>query len=78
MRLQIQVPKSCKAEAMDLLEKLQADVESRDFSSSQVGTHKPSYHLQHNSRQHASIVDESMTMCCNKLRACNGCDERDL
>lgn len=37
MRLQIQVPKSCKAEAMDLLEKLQADVESRDFSSSQVG-----------------------------------------
>jgi hypothetical protein len=38
MRLQIQVPKSCKAEAMDLLEKLQADVESRDFSSSQVGS----------------------------------------
>lgn len=38
MRLQIQVPKSCKAEAMELLEKLQADVESRDFSSSQVGT----------------------------------------
>ncbi len=37
MRLQIQVSKSCKAEAMDLLEKLQADVESRDFSSSQVG-----------------------------------------
>lgn len=36
MRLQIQVPKSCKAEAMDLLEKLQADVESRDFSSSQM------------------------------------------
>ncbi len=38
MRLQIQVGKSCKAEAVDLLEKLQADVESRDFSSSQVGS----------------------------------------
>lgn len=40
MRLQIQVGKSCKAEAMDLLEKLQADVESRDFSSSQVGSQR--------------------------------------
>ena len=36
MRLQIQVPKSCKAEAMELLEKLEAEVETRDFSTSQV------------------------------------------
>lgn len=36
MRLQIQVPKSCKAEAIELLEKLEAEVETRDFSTSQV------------------------------------------
>lgn len=36
MRLQIQVPKSCKAEANELLEKLEAEIETRDFSTSQV------------------------------------------
>ena len=36
MRLQIQVPKSCKAEAMELLAKLEAEVETKDFSASQV------------------------------------------
>ena len=39
MRLQIQVPKSCKSEALELLDKLHAEVESRDFSSSQVSQH---------------------------------------
>ena len=36
MRLQIQVPKSCKAEVMELLNKLEAEVETRDFTTSQV------------------------------------------
>lgn len=36
MRLQIQVPQSCKAEAIELLAKLEADVETKDFSASQV------------------------------------------
>lgn len=36
MRLQIQVPKSCKAEVMELLNKLEAEVETRDFSTSQM------------------------------------------
>ncbi|KAL3140164.1 54S ribosomal protein L2 mitochondrial [Trebouxia sp. C0009 RCD-2024] len=36
MRLQIQVPQSCKAEAIELLAKLEADVETKDFSASQM------------------------------------------
>ena len=36
MRMQIQVPKSCKAEALELLDKLEAEVETKDFSPSQV------------------------------------------
>ena len=36
MRLQIQVPTSCKAQVADLLQKLQAEVEHRDFAGSQV------------------------------------------
>ncbi|KAL3153920.1 54S ribosomal protein L2 mitochondrial [Trebouxia sp. C0010 RCD-2024] len=36
MRLQIQVPKSCKAEAIELLAKLEAEVETKDFSASQL------------------------------------------
>lgn len=33
MRLQIQVPKANQAEAMNLLDKLEAEIESRDFSN---------------------------------------------
>lgn len=42
MRLQIQVPKSCKAEAVELLAKLEAEVQSKDFSASQVSRPCPS------------------------------------
>ena len=45
MRLQIQVPKSCKAEAIELLEKLGAEIETRDFSTSQVSRAWPASSL---------------------------------
>lgn len=36
MRLQIHMPTSCKGQIADLLQKLEAEVEYRDFANSQV------------------------------------------
>lgn len=60
MRLQIQVPKSCKAEAMELLEKLEAEIETRDFSTSQVS-------MLHVQREHGQ---RAIFPCCTKHMSC--------
>lgn len=64
MRLQIQVPKSCKAEAMELLEKLEAEIETKDFSTSQVKAECDLLQVQREHGQRANLPYCTKAMSC--------------